>query len=165
MSFQTDFFIIYTFISFSLSFSQVICDQMQRVPGENRPHRVRDAGARVRVPPSTASVAVYVTDSWGKGMSLYWRTDSCCARTTMRRRKTSSALSAPMTPIQVWIQANLYTTDHDASVFMNIFLGEFQKTFFVLYNTEEGLLKNASTVFCSYDECQNIDFYCMDRKH
>lgn len=51
MSFQTDFLIIYTFISFSLSFSQVICDQMQRVPGENRPHRVRDAGARVRVPP------------------------------------------------------------------------------------------------------------------
>ncbi len=165
MSFQTDFFYhlhfyLFLFVIFS---------------GYLRPNA---AGAWRKSPPqsswcgrssacttSTASVAVYVTDSWGKGMSLYWRTDSCCARTTMRRRKTSSALSAPMTPIQVWIQANLYTTDHDASVFMNIFLGEFQKTFFVLYNTEEGLLKNASTVFCSYDECQNIDFYCMDRKH
>ncbi len=44
-------------------------------------------------------------------------------------------------------------------------LGEFQNTFFILYNTEEGVLKNASTVFCSYSECQNIDFYCMDIKH
>ncbi len=111
-----------TFLSFS--FSVTFSDYL----------RPNAAGAWRRLPPqslwcgrssvcttSIVSVAVYVTDSWGKGTSLYWRTDSCCARMTMRRRKTSSALSAPMTQIQVWIQANLYTTDLDASVFMNIY--------------------------------------------
>ncbi len=50
MSFQTDFLTHFS-LSFSLSLSQVICNQMQRVPGEDCPHRVRDAGARVCVPP------------------------------------------------------------------------------------------------------------------